>query len=199
MARLSMNKASLTKQKRQLKVFEEILPSLDLKRRQLTAERNKAREMLTQTQTQLANLESALKHELPMLSNDLVDLTDLVQVVGVDLAEQNLLGTRLPKLNQVQVRVRDYGLLNKPIWVDRAVKLLRAALEFQIAIQVARQQVTLLNQAERTVTQRFNLFDKVLIPRTKVNIKKIEIYLSDAERAMVVNSKLAKQKEQQRA
>jgi V/A-type H+/Na+-transporting ATPase subunit D len=199
MARLSMNKASLTKQKRQLKVFEEILPSLDLKRRQLTAERNKAREMLTQTQTQLADLESALKHELPMLSNDLVDLTDLVEVVGVDLAEQNLLGTRLPKLNQVQVRVRDYGLLNKPIWVDRAVKLLKAALEFQIAIQVAQQQVTLLNQAERTVTQRFNLFDKVLIPRTKANIKKIEIYLSDAERAMVVNSKLAKQKEQQRA
>jgi V/A-type H+/Na+-transporting ATPase subunit D len=199
MAKLSMNKASLTKQKRQLKVFEEILPSLDLKRRQLTAERNKARELFAQTQTQLADLESTLKHELPMLSNDLVDLTDLVQVVGVDLAEQNLLGTRLPKLNQVQIRVRDYGLLNKPVWVDRAVKLLTAALEFQIAIQVARQQVTLLNQAERTVTQRFNLFDKVLIPRTKANIKKIEIYLSDAERAMVVNSKLAKQKEQQRA
>jgi V/A-type H+/Na+-transporting ATPase subunit D len=199
MARLSMNKASLTKQKRQLKVFAEILPSLDLKRRQLTAERNKARELFAQTQTQLADLESALKHELPMLSNDLVDLTDLVQVVGVDLAEQNLLGTRLPKLNQVQIRVRDYGLLNKPIWVDRAVKFLKAALEFQIAIQVAQQQVVLLNQAERTVTQRFNLFDKVLIPRTKANIKKIEIYLSDAERAMVVNSKLAKQKEQQRA
>ena len=46
------------------------------------------------------------------------------------------------------------------------------------------------------MTQRFNLFDKVLIPRTRTNIRKISIYLADAERAGVVKSKIAKRKKE---
>ena len=74
---------------------------------------------------------------------------------------------------------------------------LKIALETQIYSQVAQRRLELLKQAERTVTQRFNLFDKVLIPQTKANIKKIQIYLADAERAGVINSKLAKRKKEQ--
>jgi V/A-type H+-transporting ATPase subunit D len=197
MARLSLTKASLTKQKKQLKAFEEVLPSLDLKRRQLSAERSKAREMLAKTQKQLAELERAIAEELPMLSNQLVDLTNIVKVTGVDLVEENIVGTRLPKVNQVQIQVRDYALLGKPFWVDRLVELLKSALAIKIDVQVFQQRVELLAQAERVVTQRFNLFDKVLIPKTKTNIKKIQIYLADAERAGVINSKLAKRKKEQ--
>ena len=196
MARLSLTKASLTKQKKQLKTFERVLPALDLKRRQLIVERSKAQEVLAQTQKQLAALESAIPTKLPMLSNQLVDLTDIVKVTGVDLGEENVIGTRLPKINQVQIQVRDYALLGKPFWVDRLVELLKSALEITIDIQVFQQRVALLHQAERVVTQRFNLFDKVLIPKTKANIKKIQIYLADAERAAVVNSKLAKRKQE---
>jgi V/A-type H+-transporting ATPase subunit D len=196
MARLSLTKASLTKQKRQLKTFEDVLPSLDLKRRQLSAEQGKAKEVLAETQKKLEGLEPEIAKEIPMLSNELVDLKDIVKVTGVDLVEENVMGTRLPKVNQVQIQVRDYALLGKPFWVDRLVELLKRALETEIALQVGQQRLKLLNKAERTVTQRFNLFDKVLIPQTKANIKKIQIYLADAERAGVVNSKIAKRKKQ---
>ncbi len=196
MARLSLTKASQSKQKRQLKVFEGVLPSLDLKRRQISAERGKAREMLAQTQQKLKDIEPEIAREIPMLSNQLVDLTDIVKVTGVDLVEENVMGTRLPKVKQVQIQVRDYALLGKPFWVDRLVELLKLALENQIGVQVAQQRVKLLDQAERIVTQRFNLFDKVLIPQTKANIKKIQIYLADADRAGVVNSKIAKRKKE---
>ena len=197
MARLSLTKASLTKQKKQLKTFEKVLPSLDLKRRQLSAEHNKAKKLLAQTQRQLTAIETEMEEELPMLSNQLVDLTDIVQVTEVELVEENIMGTWLPQIKQIQIQVRDYALLGKPFWVDRLVELLKVALETQVAIQVAQQRVKLLNQAERIATQRFNLFDKVLIPQTKANIKKIQIYLADAERAGVVNSKLAKRKKEQ--
>jgi V/A-type H+-transporting ATPase subunit D len=196
MARLSLTKASLTKQKRQLKTFEDVLPSLDLKRRQLSAEQAKAREALAQTQKRLEGLEPEIAQEIPMLSNELVDLKNIVEVTRVDLGEENVMGTRLPQVNQVQIQVRNYALLGKPFWVDRLVELLKTALETQIALQVGQQRLKLLNQAERIVTQRFNLFDKVLIPQTKANIKKIQIYLADAERAAVVNSKIAKGKKQ---
>ena len=61
---------------------------------------------------------------------------------------------------------------------------------------MADQRLERLREAERTVTQRFNLFDKVLIPRTRGTIKTIAIYLADAERAGVVNSKIAKRKKE---
>ena len=196
MARLSLTKASLSKQKSQLKVFEGVLPSLDLKRRQISAERGKARQMLAEIQKKLKEIEPEIAQKIPMLSNELVDLTDIVKVTRVDLGEENVMGTRLPKVNQVQIQIRDYALLGKPFWVDRLVELLKVAMETQIGVQVAQQRVKLLAQAERIVTQRFNLFDKVLIPQTKTNIKKIQIYLADADRAGIVNSKIAKRKKQ---
>jgi V/A-type H+-transporting ATPase subunit D len=162
--------------------------------RQLSAERGKAKQLLAETQQKLAAIEPEIAKEIPMLSNELVDLQDIVKVTGVDLVEENVMGTRLPKVNGVKIQVLDYALLGKPFWVDRLVELLKIALETQMQMQVARRRLELLNQAERTVTQRFNLFDKVLIPKTKANIKKIQIYLADAERAGVVNSKLAKGK-----
>ncbi len=52
----------------------------------------------------------------------------------------------------------------------------------------------LLEEAVRKATQRVNLVEKVLIPRSRAHIKKIRIYLSDEERAAVVRSKIAKKK-----
>ena len=194
MARLALNKASLTKLNRQLKSYQDFLPSLDLKRRQLLGEQAKAKQALVEINQQLQELEPMIASELIMLSNQEVDLTDIVEVVGVDTVEENVMGTRLPKLNKVDIQVRKYALLGRPHWVDRLVEVLKTAVELRLQLQVAEQRRELLAQAARTITQRVNLFDKVLIPRTQADIKKIRIYLSDAERAAVVNSKIAKRK-----
>lgn len=194
MAKLSLNKSSLTRQNKQLKAFQAVLPSLDLKRRQLVAEQAKARQALVQAQHQLVGIEPMITRELPMLANQQVDLTDLVKVTGVELVEENVVGTRLPLLKEMQVQVKPYPLLGQPHWIDRLVEHLKTAMEMQIQVQVAERRLQVLDKAVRTITQRVNLFDKVLIPRARSNIKKIQIYLSDVERAAVVNSKLAKQK-----
>lgn len=44
------------------------------------------------------------------------------------------------------------------------------------------------------VSIRLNLFEKILIPRTKKNIKKIEVFLGDQELAAVAQAKVAKSK-----
>jgi V/A-type H+/Na+-transporting ATPase subunit D len=41
-----------------------------------------------------------------------------------------------------------------------------------------------------------NLFDKVLIPETRGNIRTIQVYLDDKAREAVVTSKIAKAKQQ---
>ena len=194
MARLALNKATLTKLTRQLKAYKNFLPSLDLKRRQLLGEQAKAKQALEDINKQLEGLEPLIASDLVMLSNQEVDLTDIVKVVGVDMAEENVMGTRLPKLNKVDIQVREYALLGRPHWVDRLVESLKIAVEMRLQLQVAEQRRVLLGKAARTITQRVNLFDKVLIPQTQTDIKKIQIYLSDVERAAVVNSKISKRK-----
>jgi V/A-type H+-transporting ATPase subunit D len=59
---------------------------------------------------------------------------------------------------------------------------------------VADQRVERFEHATRRITQRVNLFEKVLIPRAEENIRRIVIFLSDQERAAVVRSKIAKGK-----
>ncbi|MDV3353740.1 V-type ATP synthase subunit D [Leptolyngbyaceae cyanobacterium CCMR0082] len=194
MARLALNKASLTKLQRQLKTYKDVLPSLDLKRRQLLAEQARARRRLMDVRQQLGELDPLIASELLMLSTQEVDLTDIVKVVGVQIVEENVVGTRLPKLEKVDIEVRQYAFLGRPHWVERVVDALTTAVELRLQLQVAEQRQVLLNQAARKITQRVNLFDKVLIPRAQANIKKIQIYLSDAARAAVVNSKIAKRK-----
>jgi V/A-type H+/Na+-transporting ATPase subunit D len=62
---------------------------------------------------------------------------------------------------------------------------------------VYRERIARMQGAVRRVTQRVNLFEKVLIPNAKRDIARIQIFLSDVERAAVVTSKIAKGKRAQ--
>jgi V/A-type H+-transporting ATPase subunit D len=192
--RLTLSKASLTEQGLRLKTYERYLPSLDLKRRQLLNERVQAAAALEATGRAIADLRARVRAELPMASDLEVEVTGLVAVAGVEIGEDNFMGVRLPRLGRVTLDRRPYALLAKPEWVDRLAELLAAMLELRVRLQVERRRLALLDQAVRTITQRFNLFDKVLIPRTRANIKRIRIVLADGERAGVVRAKIAKAK-----
>jgi V/A-type H+-transporting ATPase subunit D len=194
MADIALNKSSLHRQTAQLKTYKQYLPSLDLKRKQLMAERAKAGRALKMTQESLEQVRQFVLQSLPMLSNRNVVLTDLVTVQHVELTEENLMGIRLPVLKSVKVKIRDYPYLGKPHWVDGAADKLKQALELNIRLQVETQRLKLLDRAVQKITQRVNLFDKVLIPKAQANIKRIQIYLSDMERAAVVRAKIAKRK-----
>jgi V/A-type H+-transporting ATPase subunit D len=196
MARLSLNKSSLTRQKKNLSTYEQFLPSLDMKRKQLIAEQSKARNELTALRRNLEALDPKIAATIPMLADVQIDLTDLVTVKAVELREENVMGVRIPILSRIDIRVRDYAFLGKPHWVDRLVEFMQLALQLRVRIHVAQRRMRLLEEALRTITQRVNLFDKVLIPRTKADIKKIQIYLSDADRAGVVRAKIAKRKKE---
>lgn len=194
MARLALNKATLSKQLKQLKIFERFLPSLDLKRKQLLAERAKATAALALTEARLASMEDLVAERFPMASWDVVDLTGLVRVGKVELDQENVVGVKLPVLVSAEVAVREYGLLGRPHWVDGFAALLKNTMEALVRVQVERRRLELLEVGVRRITQRVNLFEKVLIPRARDDIRRVRIYLSDAERAAVVRAKISKKK-----
>ena len=195
MATLALNKTSLHKESERLKTFERFLPTLDLKRKQLLMERAKAAAELATIQAQLQEVKSLVAEQLPMVSNELVDLTKLVEVTEVQLGQENVVGAYVPVLKSFECKTRPYGFLVRPHWVDTVALRLREKLELRIKVQVAQRRFELLEVAARKITQRVNLFEKVLIPRTKQNIKRIRLFLSDAERISVVQAKIAKRKQ----
>jgi len=194
MARLQLNKSSMAREAKNLRSYRRFLPSLDLKRQKLMAERTIASRVMADTRNKIENLKKQVRERLTMLANEDVDLTDLVKLSQVHLATENLVGTHLPVLQRIEVEVRPYALLAKPHWVDNVAKLLHDMLELQVRVQVEQRRLALLDAAVKTITQRVNLFGKVLIPRTETNIKAIKIHLSDEEMAAVVRSKIAKRK-----
>ena len=199
MARIALSKSAQQRERQNLQMYQRFLPSLDLKRRQLMGEQTRAQEALSQAQIQVASLMSDIAGNIPMLANQGIDLEALVGIDSVQLGEENVVGVRLPVLEKVNTRVRDYSLMAKPHWVDAVADRLVQFLELKIQIQAHVERVRLLDHAIRRTTQRVNLFDKVLIPGARRHIKRIQIFLADTERAAVVRSKIAKRRNAQMA
>lgn len=198
MAKLALNKNALSREKQRRASFERYLPSLELKQKQLLAERKKAQQQLAEHRVQIESIEQTMRDTMPMLANQVIDVTGLVEIEEMQLDEENLLGTRLPRLGEVRCRVRDYGYLARPHWFDRLVRLLRQVIMLKLEEEVLEVRARRLEAASRTITQRVNLFSKVLIPEAGTNIKRIGLFLADQETAGVVRSKLAKKKQARR-
>jgi len=194
MTRLALNKTELARKKRELATYRRFLPSLDLKRRQLLEERSRARADLAELERQRAALREEAGRNIPMLSNRRISVEGLVTVRDVQLGEANIVGVCVPVFESVDFTVEPYGLLSKPHWVDAVVEMLKRAAELQLREQVARERLERLEAGLKKVTQRVNLFEKVLIPRAEAAIRAIQVGLADIERASVVRSKIAKRK-----
>ncbi len=199
MARLSLNKAQLARELNNLSMYRRFLPALDLKRQQLMAERKKAEARIAEIDAKIATQIEAVGAEIPMLADKNIDLEGVATLKSVKVGQRNIVGQRLPVLEAIEVEIAPYGYLVRPHWVDLVAERLKDVLQLRIEARITERQLRLLDKAIRKVTQRVNLFDKVLIPRTRANIRRIQIALGDRERAAVVTSKIAKRKREAEA
>jgi V/A-type H+-transporting ATPase subunit D len=192
MPRLSLRKSELLRQREQLKTYRALLPSLDLKRRQLMMELAKARKDLAESERALDAILSKVGEDLPMLAAVRGDLSQLVRLTSLRLEQQNVAGVRLPVVAEARFEVSEVSLLASPVWMDELEKRLREAAMAKSTAVVASRRVTMLERTARKITQRLNLFERVLIPETQANIRQIQVALGDAERDAVIRSKLSK-------
>ena len=196
MTKVAINKSSLAQQRSQLKLFRRFLPSLDLKRQQLLTEQKQAQAQLAAAQQEIDDLSQSLTDLMAPLGAYEIDLTGLVTVDSVRVEEENIVGARLPVAREVSFKTAPYSMLAKPFWVDFLVEYLQRMCTLRVHFEVRRERVARLNRQVRRITQRVNLFEKVLIPRAQENIKRIQIGIGEQERTAVVRSKIAKKKHQ---
>jgi V/A-type H+-transporting ATPase subunit D len=78
------------------------------------------------------------------------------------------------------------------LWLDVAVEKMKQVLLLDLEAQIVEEQRRRLDRELRITTQRVNLFEKIKIPETRRDIKKIQVYLGDQQTSAVVRGKIAK-------
>ena len=193
MAKLKKTKNELKTQREALRRYERFLPTLELKKQQLQREIRRAEVELRRSTARRDELLAGLGTWAGLLPT-LPDLPAYVHLDGLDLDWVNVAGVNVPTLTGVRFELRPVDYFTTPAWLDDAVALLVELIRLRAEVHVLERQRDLLAEELRLTSQRVNLFEKVMIPRTLDNIRVIRIALGDAQTAAVARAKLAKSK-----
>lgn len=194
MAKIKLTKNELKSQKDALKMYERYLPTLTLKKQQLQTEIRTIDEKARAVREEKKALEEDFQKWIAVFGEKEAFVPGMVTVKNIRKGWGNIAGVKIPIYEGADFSRGDYDLFSTPLWIDMAADRMEKALELDLQADVLDEQVRLLSKELRTTTQRVNLFEKVKIPDTKKNIKKINVFLGDEQVASVVRSKISKKK-----
>lgn len=194
MASIKLTKNELKVQKDALKMYRRYLPTLTLKKQQLQVEIYAIRSKAAAIRKEREVLEKGFDDWIAVFSEQNAFPDHVVTVSNIRKGEGNIAGVTIPTFEGADFTRGDYDLYETPLWVDIAAYHMEKALSLDLEAEVLEEQVRLLEAELHATSQRVNLFEKVKIPETEENIRKISIYLADQQVNAVVRSKIAKRK-----
>ena len=194
MAKKKLTKNEQKAQKDALKMYQRYLPTLTLKKQQLQTEIRTIDPRAKEVLAKRAALEKEFQAWIAVFGEEDAFKPGMVTVKNIKKSTGNIAGVEIPVYEGADFGRGDYDLFETPLWIDLAADRMEKALSLDLEADVLDEQVRLLSAELRTTTQRVNLFEKVMIPETKANIKKISVYLGDQQVAAVVRSKISKKK-----
>ncbi len=194
MAKIKLTKNELKIQKDALKMYRRYLPTLTLKKQQLQAEIRTIESKAEAVRKAREDLEKGFGSWIAVFSQRDAFPDGIITVSNIRKGCGNIAGVAIPVYEGADFSRGDYDLYETPLWVDIAANHMEKAMSLDLEAEVLDEQVRLLEQELRATTQRVNLFEKVKIPETEENIKKISIYMADQQVSAVVRSKISKRK-----
>ncbi len=194
MAKIKLTKNELKIQKDALKMYRRYLPTLTLKKQQLQAEIRTIEAKAQAVRKARIELENGFGSWIAVFSETDAFPDGIITVKNIRKGTGNVAGVSIPVYEGADFSRGDYDLYETPLWVDIAANHMEKAMSLELEAEVLDEQVRLLGQELRTTSQRINLFEKVKIPETQANIKKISIYMADQQVSAVVRSKISKRK-----
>ncbi|NCB37502.1 MAG: V-type ATP synthase subunit D [Erysipelotrichia bacterium] len=193
--KIKKTRPELLRQRRQLAMFQRFLPTLVLKKQQIQSEILKVRVERLKLDKLMAEKISHSDDWAALFSESLPGpVTRLVKVKSIQRGIRNVAGIKLPVVSGVEYEVSDFSRLSTPPWVDAGLEFLKELMELRERVKILHEQEVLLQKELRKVTQRVNLFEKVMIPQAKENTRLIRIALAEEQTAAVGRSKIAKGK-----
>jgi len=193
MAKIKLTKNELKRQKDALKRYLRYLPTLVLKKQQLQMEIRKVEARLAEERRAREQAYAQLEQWIALFGEE-VGLSEMIRIERLTLETGNIAGVDIPMFRDISFHEEPYDLFLTPLWADAAVRKVRELATLDARISVLDEQVRMLAEELRITSQRVNLFEKVKIPETRENIRRIQIYLGDEQTAAVVRGKMAKSK-----
>lgn len=188
-----LTKNELRSQQQKLTQLLRYLPTLQLKKAMLQAEVNEARLEIKETERVFNHVRTQVDTFSSLLTDrEAINFDEAVKVTKIDRRYENIAGIDIPYFEGIHFADFDYDLFETPSWTDAAVMSLRGLAEAKARIEVAKEKKAALEKELREVSIRVNLFEKILIPRAKKNIKRIQVFLGDQQLAAVSQAKVAK-------
>lgn len=193
--KIKLTWAELRQQRSALKRFTLYLPTLKLRQQQLQAgllkiqgEHDRLQQAGVKAQTQLTAYAA--------VTNDTagLNLAELARPEAVHTDTTRLAGILLPRFVEALFPDNDYSLFATAAWTDQTLADRRVLARLRAEQAVVARQVSILTAELRKVTQRVNLFEKIIIPETRSNIRRIRIAMGDQMTAAVARAKIAKAK-----
>ncbi len=194
MAKIKLTKNELKVQKDALKMYRRYLPTLTLKKQQLQAEIRTIEAKAKAVREEKIRLENGFNDWIAVFSEKEAFPEGIITVSNIKKGKGNIAGVDIPTFEGADFSRSDYDFYSTPLWVDIAANHMEKAMSLDLEAEVLDEQVRLLESELRATSQRVNLFEKVKIPETQENIKKISIYMADQQVSAVVRSKISKRK-----
>ena len=194
MAKIKLTKNELKVQKDALKMYRRYLPTLTLKKQQLQAEIRTIEAKANAVRNEKAALEETFGDWIAVFSEKDAFPSGIISVSNIRKGKGNIAGVEIPTFEGADFSRGDYDLYYTPLWVDIAANHMEKAMSLDLEAEVLDEQVRLLEAELLATSQRVNLFEKIKIPETENNIRKISIYMADQQVNAVVRSKISKRK-----
>jgi V/A-type H+/Na+-transporting ATPase subunit D len=193
MAKIKNTKNELKRQKDALRRFTRYLPTLTLKKQQLQMEIVKVVHDIDEAEKKITELSAEVGEWVDVFGEE-IELKDIVSVKQLNSSTDNIAGIDLPVFVGVEFSIKTYDLTRTPLWIDFGIDAVKQMIELRFQVFLLNKKKALLADELRTTTQRVNLFEKIKIPESQHNIRKINIVLGDLQTMAVVTGKIAKHK-----
>jgi V/A-type H+/Na+-transporting ATPase subunit D len=193
MGKAQLTKSGLKRQKDDLQRYLRFLPTLELKKRQLIAEIRRVQARIDRLERESREREESILPWVAVLAEE-TSIAEWVRVRHIRTTQGNIAGIAIPVIEGLEFENFHYDVFDTPLWVDRALPILREEILCRVTIGVALEQQVILRRELRTTIQRIKLFENVKIPEAREAIRIIQIFLGDLRTAEVVRGKLAKAK-----
>jgi len=193
MPKVKLTKNELKKQKESLKRFTRYLPTLELKKQQLLVEVRNIQKEVREIGNEIKKLENDVDKWIDVFGED-VGIQDLFEIKEVNTTTDNIAGIDVPIFKDLNIETEEYDLMKYPLWVDFGLEAVKKIIKLKTKIDILHEQQNILESELRITIQRINLFDKIKIPESRDNIRKIRIFLGDQQTAAVVRGKISKSK-----
>ena len=194
MSEVRLSKIELKNQQTMLEQYRKYLPVLELKKILLQSVLANLDMELLQSESKKMEVERHLMQRSALfVKPGMKEFLDTMKVQQIERAHENIAGIELPVFVAVSFIPMTSLVASVPLNALSLRSLFEDAMEVVCRHQVLLERRAIIEKELRDVTIKVNLFDKILIPRTQANIKKIKIALDDQQLAQIANAKKAKQ------